>query len=75
MAVEAEQARAAARWMQQVEQRSDRRRLARAVRAEKAEDLARQDRQGDVLDAARAAVALGQASVSRMSDVLIITLR
>ena len=60
--IEAEQACAAARRMQEVQQRADRRRLAGAVGAEESEDLTAVDGQGEVMDAAGGVgVALGQA--------------
>src|SRR5207253_7989145 len=59
-AVEAEETGAAAGRVVKVEQGADRRRLAGAVGSEKAEDLPRRDGEGDVLDAAVAAVELRQ---------------
>jgi hypothetical protein len=58
--VEAEQLDAARGRPDQVEHEPDRRRLPGAVRAEEAEHLAAADREGELLDAARRVVALGQ---------------
>jgi hypothetical protein len=59
-AVEPEDLRRAARGMQEVEQRAHRRRLAGTVRPQETEHLAGFDPHRDVLDAAGAAVLLGQ---------------
>ena len=60
LSIEAEDPGAARARMQQVEEGADRRRLAGAVRAEQAEDLARLHRKSYVLDAAHVAVEFGQ---------------
>src|SRR5689334_8525862 len=60
-AVEPEHACRAARRVQQVQQRADRRGLPRAVGSEEAEHLAGRDRERDVFDAASGTVALRQA--------------
>jgi hypothetical protein len=59
-AVEAEESRGAARRVQQVQQRADRRRLAGSVRPEKPDHLARLHGHRKLLDASRGAVALRQ---------------
>ena len=60
MTVETEYPGSAITRMQQVEQGSDRGRLARAIGAEEAEDLGSVNREAHVLDPARATVELGQ---------------
>jgi hypothetical protein len=60
VAVEAEDAGRAPARVQEVEQGPDRRRLARPIRPQKAKDLARLDRDRDVLDPPLGPLVLGQ---------------